>query len=95
MRNDVGLHVAVIVLAGPHISTFPTKHACNHVVDEPMLVGEASLVELLFKFLVEHFLEQILEPAVVCLQDGVFGAEEQRIVALQRVIHGCASKVTN
>ena len=60
-----------------------------------MLVGKPSFVELLFKFLVENFFKQILEATVVCLQDRVLCAEEQRVVALQRIVHSCSCKIAN
>ncbi len=60
-----------------------------------MLVGEPGFVELLFKFLVENFFKQIFKATVICLQDRVLCAEEQRVVALQRIVHSCSCKITN
>ena len=60
-----------------------------------MLVSKPGFVELLFKFLVENFFKQILKATVVGLQDRVLCAQEQRVVALQRIVHGCSCKIAN
>ena len=42
LRDGVGLHVAVVVLARPHVAAFPLHRGGDHVVDQAMLVGEAA-----------------------------------------------------
>jgi hypothetical protein len=39
LRQGVGLHVAVIVLTGPHEAAVPFQRQRDHVVDQPVLVG--------------------------------------------------------
>ena len=58
-----------------------------------MLVCEPLLVELCFELGIKHFFKQVFEASVVCLQNGVLCAEEQRIVALQRIVHGCTCEI--
>ena len=65
LRHDVGLHVAIVVLAGPDIAARPFQRGRHHVVDQAVLVGELLLVELGLELLVEHLLEQVLEAAVI------------------------------
>ena len=45
--------------------------------------------------LVVNGLEDVLEPAVVLLQDGVLGAEVQRPVLGQRVLEAAVGKALN
>ena len=71
LGHRVGLHVAVVVLAGPDEGAFPLQRRGDHVVDQAMLVGDALGLELVGELLVEHLLEEILEAAVVALEDRV------------------------
>ncbi len=41
LRDGVGLHVAVVVLAGPDIAARPLQRRGDHVVDQAVLVGDA------------------------------------------------------
>ena len=86
LRHQVRLHVAIIVLAGPDIAARPLHGGGHHVVDQAVLVGDLALVELGLEFGVEDLLEDILEAAVIGLEDGVLGREIDRIVALQAVV---------
>ncbi len=78
-----GLHVAVIVLAGPDIAAGPLQRRGDHVVDQAVFVPELLGLELGGEFLVEHLLEDVLEAAVIGLQDRVLGREIDRNLALQ------------
>src|SRR5260221_9103801 len=73
--DGVGLHVAVIVLAGPVITALPLHRRGDHVVDQAMFVRVLLLVELGLEFLVEDLLEDVLEAAVIGLEDGVLRRE--------------------
>jgi hypothetical protein len=46
LRDRVRLHVAIVVLASPDVGTVPFPRAGDHVIDQPMLVRQAALVEL-------------------------------------------------
>ena len=41
LRDRVGLHVAVVVLARPDVAALPLQRGRHHVVDQPVLVGRA------------------------------------------------------
>jgi len=85
LRDGVGLNVAVVVLARPDVSTLPLHGRGDHVVDQPVLVGDASGLELLLVLGVEHLLEDVLERAVVRLEDRVLGRQVHRVLAQQSV----------
>src|SRR3984893_18788304 len=57
LRDDVGLDIAVIVLAGPNIAAGPFERRSDHVVDKAMFVGNSSLAERVFEFGFVNFLE--------------------------------------
>ena len=80
LRHRVGLHVAVVVLAGPDIAARPFQRRRDHVVDQPVLVGQIFFSSNFgLELLVEDLLEDVLEAAVIDLEDGVLGREIERI----------------
>ena len=46
-------------------------YLCNHVIDEAVLIPDASLLILLPVALLIHVLEDLQEAAIIYLQDGV------------------------
>src|SRR5690606_15389478 len=79
LRYLIGLHVAVVVLAGPNELAAPLECGGDHVVYQPMLVldpggGEAGFEPLLL----ENLLEQVLEAPVISLDDRVLGRQVDR-----------------
>ena len=95
LRHRVGLDVAVVVLAGPDEGAGPFQRRGHHVVDQAVLVGQAGGLELVLELGVEHLLEQVLEAAVIDLEDGVLGREIERVAAVQRVVHRGAGEVAD
>ena len=93
LRHGIRLHVAIVVLAGPHITSGPFQRRRHHVVDQPVLVGETAALELLAELGLIHFGEDVLEAAVIGLEDGVLGGEINGIVAHQPVIQAGAREI--
>ncbi len=73
LGHDVGLDVAVVVLARPDDAAVAFDDLGDHVVDEPVLVGDPGRLELGLELGLEDLFEQVLEPAVVGLEDRVLG----------------------
>ena len=92
LGHDVALHVAVVVLAGPDVAAVPLQRAGDHVVDQPMLVGDAELLELGFELGVVDLLEGFLEHAVIGLEDRVLRREVDGILARDAVVEAGAGK---
>ncbi|EEY04764.1 NADP-dependent isocitrate dehydrogenase [Brucella melitensis bv. 3 str. Ether] len=90
LRDDIRLHVAIIVLTGPDIAARPLERRGDHVVDEAVFVPDLLFFKLRLEFGVEDFLEDVLEAAIIGLEDGVLRGEIDRIAALQAVIEGSA-----
>jgi hypothetical protein len=67
--TGVGLDVAVVVLARPHVAALPLECGGDHVVDEPVLVGQAGRLEVGLELRLEDLGEGVLEHAVVGLED--------------------------
>ena len=78
LGDGVGLHVAVVVLARPHVAALPLQRGGHHVVDQAVLVGEAGGLEVGLELGVEDLLEQVLEAPVVALHDRVLGRQVDR-----------------
>ena len=92
----IGLHVAVVVLAGPNELAAPLEGAGDHVVDQAVLILYAGGGELFLEALgIENLLEQVLEAPVVGLDDRVLGRKVQRPAAIERVVHARAGEVAD
>ncbi len=86
----VRLDVAVVILAGPDELAAPLERGGDHVVDQAMLIFDPGLVELGLEFGVEDFLENVLEAAVIGLEDGVLGRQIDRPAALEAEVEAGA-----
>ncbi|CDX59859.1 NADP-dependent isocitrate dehydrogenase (modular protein) [Mesorhizobium plurifarium] len=86
LRHGIRLHVAVIVLAGPHVTARPLQARSDHVVDQAVLVPEFPRLEFGLEFLLVDLLEDILEAAVIGLEDGVLGRQIDWEVAQQAIV---------
>ena len=86
LRHGVGLHVAVVVLAGPDIAAGPFQGRGHHVVDQAVLVPDLLFLELRLELGLEDLLEDVLEAAVIGFEDGVLGRQIDRIAAQQAVV---------
>src|SRR3546814_2636280 len=66
-----------------------------HVVDQAMFVDDADRVELRLEFGLEHFFEQILEAAVIGLEDRVLGRQIHRPLAREAIVEAGACEVAD
>ena len=82
LGHDVRLLVAVVVFARPEEATGRLEHLRHHVVDQTAFVPDALPVELRLVVLLEDLFEDVLEPAVVALHDGVLGGHVKRPLLL-------------
>ena len=92
LSNTVALHVTIVILASPHEATLALHAVGNHVVNEAMLVPNASGLVLSLEVFVEDLLEEVLEATVVSLQDCVLGAEIQGPLLLKSVFEATLGK---
>ena len=93
LRDLIRLHVAVIVLAGPDELARPLERRGDHVVDQAVFVNDPGGVELFLEaFGLEHFLEQILEAAVIGLEDGVLGRQVHRPAQVEAIVELARAK---
>ena len=95
LGHNVGLHVAVVVLQGHDKAALGLDHLRHHVVDQTVLVPQAVLLELLRVLLLVDGLENVLEPPVVLLQNGVLGRQVQRQLLAQRHLERRVGKPFN
>src|SRR5262249_38789903 len=88
LGHHVGLHVTVVVLARPDDAAVALEDLGDHVVDQPVIVGDPGRLELRLELRLVYLGEQVLEPPVVGLEDRVLGGQVQRVAAAGRVAHG-------
>lgn len=73
LGNSIALNIAVIIFAGPNVSSFRLDHISHHIVYKSMLIPNLEIFKLFYILFIIDFLEDILEPSIVFLQNGVFG----------------------
>lgn len=67
LSDNVGLHITVIVLAGPHEGAVALQRHRHHVVDQTVLVADAGGLKLGLVVLGVDLGKDVLELAVVLL----------------------------
>lgn len=95
LRDRVGLHITVVVFAGPDVAAVGLHGKGYHVVNEAVLVPDLGALELGLVLLLVDLREDILETTIVLLQDGVLGRQIQGPTLLQRVLEARLSELTN
>ena len=93
LRNRIGLHVAVVVLTSPNKATRPLHRSRNHIVDQAVLVCDASCFKLISELFFKYLREQVLKAAVIGLEDCVLSGQVHRPAKLEAVVHRCACKI--
>ena len=73
LSDNVGLDIAIVVLAGPHNAALTLDDLGNHVVNKTVLVVNTLGLHLVDVVVLVLFLEDVNEQTVVLLQDGVLG----------------------
>lgn len=76
-KGDLTLH-------GDDVATVTLDHLGDHIVNQAVLVPDASSLKVLLVLGVVDLLEDVLELSVICLQDGVLGAHVERQLLVER-----------
>jgi len=95
LSDDIGLNVTIVILAGPDESTLRLDGEGDHVIDQTVLVPETGGFELGLVLLLVDLSEDVLESAIVLLQDGVLGGEVAGHLDLKGVLQGRMSETLN
>mgnify|MGYP006933347656 CR=1 FL=1 len=95
LSDAVRLNVTVVVLAGPDEASFGFDHVSDHIIDESVLIGDTSSLEILLELGIIDSLEDILESSVVFLEDGVLGGEVNWVLSQQTVLEGSSCEGFN
>jgi len=85
LRDDVRLNVTVVVLAGPDETALAFEYLCDQVIDESVLVVNASSQIFVLIVLLVLFFEDIHEEAIVFLQYRVLRRQFERISTVKRI----------
>ena len=86
---------AIVVLAGPDITAIPFHCTGDHVIDQPVFVGDACGFEFVFKLSLVDMLEQLQKPAIILFENGVLGRQIDRPAHIEPIVHRRACKVDN
>jgi hypothetical protein len=46
LSNQITLHISIIILASPNITTFTLKGIGHHIIDQPMFVPATATISL-------------------------------------------------
>lgn len=95
LGNDIGLDVTIIVLGGPDEVAIGLESLGNHVINEAVLVPDAKLLELGLVLGLVDFLKDVLEAAVIRLENGVLGRQVQGELALNGETEARVRKALN
>jgi hypothetical protein len=88
LGHNIGLHITIVVLAGPDETSVGLDGEGDEIVNETMLVPDTELLELGLVGALKDLFEDVLEATVVLLQDGVLGREEERELTADSVVEG-------
>ena len=95
LRDNVRLHVAVVVLARPHEAALALDRLRDHVVDQAVLVPDVEPLKLFLVRGVVQLLEDVLKLAVVRLENRVLRREVQRHLLVDRDVEARVRKAGN
>ena len=76
--KHIGLDISVVILARPHKPTIALDRLGDHIIDKAVLVPDAKLLKLRLVGLVIQVLENILEHAIIFLENSVLRAHVKR-----------------
>lgn len=77
-----------LTLQGHDVATLALDHLGHHVVNETVLVPDLLGLKVLLVLGVVQLLEDVLESAIVLLEDGVLGAHVQRHALVKSKLEG-------
>jgi hypothetical protein len=82
-------------LHGNNVATLTLDHLRDHVVNQTVLVPDLGRLKFLPVLCLVNLLEDVLEPSVIGLQDGVLGAHVQRQLLVERKFKRRVCKAAN
>jgi hypothetical protein len=95
LSQTIGLNIPVIIFAGPNESTFTLNHIGDHIVDESVFVPDLLGFEIFFVLFVVDIFENILESAVIFLEDSILGAQIKRVFSLKSELETAVGKFSD
>ena len=95
LSHDIGLHITVVVLAGPDETTVTLDNLSDDIIDESVLVPEVLLLVLIIVLLAVDSLEGVDKESIVLLEDSVLGGKLQREVSVKGVAEASAGESLN
>ena len=78
MRNSITLNITIIVLTCPYELAIPFQGTGHHVINQPMLIGDACRFVSSLEFVLIDLFKDVFEAAIIFLEDGILGAHVER-----------------
>ena len=69
--DHIAHHIAIVVFTRPDITAFRADHAGNGIVDQGIEILDPCCIEFFLIFSVKDLFENILEPVIVLLGNGI------------------------
>jgi len=94
LSDDIRLDITIVVLASPDEATIRLEHVGDHIVDKSMFVPDTESLEFSLVLLVD-FSENILESAVVFLEDSILSRQVQGVLSFKSELEAGMSEKTH
>lgn len=95
LSNNIGLHITIVVFAGPNKATVALNSLSDKIINESVLVVETLGLKFSFKVIVILLLENVHKETVILLEDSVLGGQLEGHTSLQGVAHAAFSERSN
>jgi len=92
LSNNIGLDITIVVLTRPNKASLALEHLSDEIIDESVLVVNASGDEFFLVVSLIDILKDFHEEAVIFLQDRVFSGEFEGHATVEGVSHAGACK---
>jgi len=78
LSYNIWLDISIVVLASPYESSVWLNTLSNHVINKSVFIPDFKFIKLWFIILLKDLFEDILESAIILLQDSILCAQVKR-----------------
>ena len=95
MSKTVTLDITIIVLTGPDKPSLGLDHISHHIINQPVFIPDFLGLKLCLIGLLIDLFKDVLEPAVILLQDSVLGGHIKWVFPFKGELERAVSEVLN
>lgn len=92
LSNDIRLDITIVVLASPDKATIRLEHIGDHIINKSMFIPKTGSLEFGFIVLLVNISKNILESAVVFLENSILSRQVQGVLSLKGKLEAGMSK---